>query len=130
MQSEKTIVSDSFDAKPRMRREARTIRAMIEMYCRDQHGSQGSLCPECEALSVYAMERLRRCPYQEGKTTCAKCPIHCYKPSMREQVRVVMRYAGPRMMFRHPVMAAWHLFDGRRKEPIKPMKRDVAERDA
>lgn len=115
------MTQDSFSG-PRMAREGRTIRIMIEMYCRDQHGSQGPLCSECEALSIYAMERLRRCPYQEGKTTCAKCPIHCYKPSMREQVRAVMRYAGPRMMFRHPAMAAWHLFDGRRKEPIRPAK--------
>jgi hypothetical protein len=112
-----------------MAREGSTIRAMIEMYCRDVHGMKDGLCAECSALSAYAMERLRRCPYQEGKTTCAKCPIHCYKPSMREQVRVVMRYAGPRMMFRHPVMAAWHLFDGRRKEPIKPTKRDAVRRD-
>jgi hypothetical protein len=111
-----------------MAREGRTIRVMIEMYCRDQHGAQGELCSECAALSAYAMERLRRCPFQEGKTTCAKCSIHCYKPSMREQVRAVMRYAGPRMMFRHPVMAAWHLFDGRRKEPIKPPKLDGVKR--
>jgi predicted amidophosphoribosyltransferase len=107
-----------------MRREARTIRVMIEMYCHDLHGTAEGLCDECMALSTYAMERLRRCPYQEGKTTCAKCPIHCYKPNMREQVRVVMRYAGPRMMLRHPVMAVAHLFDGRRKEPVKAVKRE------
>jgi hypothetical protein len=76
------------------------------------------------------MERLRRCPFQEGKTTCAKCPIHCYKPTMRERVRVVMRYAGPRMMLRHPSLAMWHLFDGRRKEPLKPAKREDVQRDA
>ncbi len=121
-------MTETFDGKPRMRREAVTIQAMIEMYCRDHHGTRDALCAECAALAAYAMERLRRCPYQEGKTTCAKCPIHCYKPNMREQVRVVMRYAGPRMMFRHPTMAAWHLFDGRRKEPIKPPKRDAASR--
>jgi hypothetical protein len=36
---------------------------------------------------------------------------------MRERVRVAMRYAGPRMLFRHPIMALLHLIDGLRKEP-------------
>jgi len=117
-------------SKPRMAREGRTIRVMIEMYCRDVHATPEGLCVECMALSLYAMERLRRCPFQEGKTTCAKCPIHCYKPDKREQVRTVMRYAGPRMMFRHPVMAAWHLFDGRRKEPVGPAKAPRPDRSS
>jgi hypothetical protein len=125
MEVDERMTEGDFAGKPRMRREAATVSAMIEMYCRDQHGTQDGLCSDCAALSAYAMERLRRCPFQEGKTTCANCPIHCYKPDKREQVRAVMRYAGPRMMFRHPVMTAWHLFDGRRKEPIKPLKRET-----
>jgi len=117
------LAGDAFSG-PRMAREARTIRVMIEMYCSDVHGASGALCPECAELSAYAIARLRRCPFQEGKTTCAKCPIHCYKPEMRERVRVVMRYAGPRMTYRHPVLAVRHLFDGRRKEPIRDVKRE------
>ena len=59
--------------------------------------------------------RLAKCPYQEDKTTCAKCPVHCYKPSRREQIRAVMRYAGPRMLLRHPRLAFYDLvIDGRR----------------
>jgi hypothetical protein len=30
---------------------------------------------------------------------------------MREQVRQVMRYAGPRMMFLHPVLTLLHYLD-------------------
>jgi hypothetical protein len=30
---------------------------------------------------------------------------------MREQVKEVMRYAGPRMIFRHPVLAVMHWVD-------------------
>ena len=33
---------------------------------------------------------------------------------MRERVREVMRYSGPRMLWRHPVLAAAHLMDGRK----------------
>ena len=58
-------------------------------------------------------------PFHEGKTTCANCPAHCYKPEMREKIRKVMRYAGPRMIYRHPILALLHIIDGRRKEPIK-----------
>ena len=33
---------------------------------------------------------------------------------MRERVRAVMRYSGPRMLTRHPVLAVAHLADGRK----------------
>ena len=72
-----------------------------------------------EELTEYALKRLASCPFQEGKTTCAKCPVHCYKPGMRKRVREVMREIGPRMIFHHPLMALRHLFDGMRKVPKK-----------
>lgn len=90
---------------------------MIRIYCRRHHGSEGTLCDECDELLAYAHQRLDRCPYQEGKTTCAKCPIHCYRPAMRKQIRTVMRFAGPRMLWLHPLLALLHLADGRRDEP-------------
>ena len=31
----------------------------------------------------------RKCPYGPAKPTCARCPIHCYKPAPRETARVV-----------------------------------------
>lgn len=116
---------------PRMAREAATVTAMIRLYCRDHHTSQQTtpaapLCSECQTLHAYASQRLERCPFQEGKTTCAKCPIHCYKPEMRERIRVIMRYAGPRMLLRHPWLSIMHLLvDGARKKPLpSPRKRN------
>ena len=79
----------------------------------------GQLCADCEALRDYARQRLEKCPFQAGKTTCAKCPIHCYQPEQRESIRAVMRYAGPRMLLRHPILTLCHLVDGLRKEPIR-----------
>jgi len=102
-----------------MGREVKTVEAMIRLYCHENHQVEGGLCPECDELLAYARDRLDRCPFQEGKTTCAKCPIHCYKPAMRERIRSVMRYAGPRMIYRHPIMALCHLLDGMRREPIQ-----------
>ena len=107
---------------PRIRRESKTIEAMIRLYCRDHHGGEDELCPECRQLGDYALIRLDRCPFRESKPTCAKCPVHCYKPDMREKVRAVMRYAGPRMLRRHPVLAVLHLVDGFRKMPDSPRR--------
>jgi hypothetical protein len=95
---------------------------MIRLYCGDQHRSGEDLCPECSGLLAYAMARLERCPFQEGKTTCAKCPVHCYQPRMREAIRAAMRYAGPRMLYRHPVLTWHHLKDGLRKTPRRPRR--------
>ena len=106
-----------FLSRPRLSREARTVRTMIGMYCRAHHGGS-EICAECRALETYAMARLDKCPFGEGKTVCSLCPVHCYKPAMRQRVREVMRYAGPRMMSRHPFMAVGHLLDKRRKKPL------------
>jgi len=105
-----------------MVRERRTVEAMIGLYCRGQHGAAHSLCAECAALVDYARLRLQKCPFQQGKTTCAKCPVHCYRPDRREQIRAVMRYAGPRMLLRHPRLALLHLLDGLNKSPLLPEK--------
>ena len=86
---------------------------MIRMYCHNQHYAKGLLCEDCQELLDYARERLEKCPFREGKPTCAKCPVHCYTPIMRGRVRAVMRYAGPRMAYRHPLLTALHFLDGR-----------------
>lgn len=108
---------------PRIKRERETIEKMGYLYCHTKHGSaNGVLCEGCQELVDYALERLRRCPFQERKSTCAKCVVHCYKPEMREKVRVMMRYAGPQMLLHHPILAIRHLLDGTRKPPLLPRK--------
>ena len=77
----------------RWERERRTMEAMIVCYCRGTHGSMHGLCAECRELLEYATTRLQRCPFQQNKPTCAHCPIHCYQPKRREQVKAVMREA-------------------------------------
>jgi hypothetical protein len=102
----------------RLRREQRTLDAMIGLYCGANHASEkNSLCDDCRELQGYAHARLRRCPFQEEKPTCANCPIHCYRPEMRERIREVMRFAGPRMLLHHPILALLHLIDGLRRQP-------------
>lgn len=57
--------------------------------------------------------------YGNNKPTCAKCPVHCYNARRREQIRQVMRYAGPRMLIYHPRLAILHLIDGLKKPPAQ-----------
>jgi hypothetical protein len=107
-------------AERRVRREVRTVEAMVEMHCRARHRRPAGECAECAALMDYVRVRVARCPFQPNKPTCAKCSIHCYNPGMRERIRAVMRFAGPRMTWRHPVLALLHLLDGKRPAPPRP----------
>ncbi|MHB8079192.1 MAG: nitrous oxide-stimulated promoter family protein [Candidatus Krumholzibacteriia bacterium] len=109
-------------AARRRRRELVTVQAMIGLYCRAHHGGGAAPCAECRELLQYARQRSDRCPYGAGKPTCVNCPVHCYAPAMRERVRTVMRYAGPRLVWRHPLLALWHLLDGRRPVPTLPRR--------
>lgn len=113
----------------RISREKRTVAAMIRIFCEGRHGSQDGLCTECDELRRYALERLGKCPFQQGKTTCADCDIHCYRLSMRDRIRAVMQYSGPRMLIRHPVLAIYHVVDGLRKQPVHPRDEEPHSRD-
>jgi hypothetical protein len=77
-----------------------------------------ALCDDCTALHDYARRRLERCVFGAAKPTCAKCTVHCYKANMREYIRQVMRWAGPRMLRRHPVLAVRHMIDGHLPAPV------------
>ena len=89
---------------------------MVGIYCADHHGSaKENLCADCADFLDYARRRLDKCPYGEGKPTCANCPVHCYKPAQRAQAKAIMRYAGPRMLLRHPLLTIAHQLDGLRQ---------------
>ena len=104
-------------AAERLAREWETMITMVRIYCRDHHLSTAGLCAECEQFLAYANLRLERCRFGPEKPTCAKCPVHCYERERREQVRAIMRYAGPRMLWEHPLMSLRHWLDGLRKSP-------------
>lgn len=93
----------------RIEEEKKVVEQMIRLYCHKKEGN-GELCQNCHELLDYAHSRLDRCRYGEGKPTCKKCPVHCYRPDMKERVRAVMRWSGPRMMLYHPVAAFKHIY--------------------
>lgn len=105
----------------RRMRELKTIATMVRMYCRSHgHEPRRPLCASCTTLLEYSTRRLDRCVFGDAKPTCANCVVHCYRADMREQIRMVMKWAGPRMLFRHPLMAILHLCHGRRPAPALP----------
>jgi hypothetical protein len=101
----------------RMKRERKTIETMVNIYCHGHHKTNGTLCAECQAFKEYAFLRLSKCPFQDKKTTCGKCVIHCYKPDMKQKVREVMRYSGPRLLLHNPSLVLHHAWDAHRKPP-------------
>ena len=97
--------------------EIETVTLMVRRYCRDVHGGRGEeLCPACAALLEYARKRRDRCPHGDNKPFCSNCPIHCYKPEMRQRMRAVMRYAGPRMLLTHPILVLRHMEETMRRK--------------
>jgi hypothetical protein len=109
----------------RRRHEQKTIDAMVRMYCRGhrhQRPDGAAICADCAALREYATRRLERCVFGDAKPACSNCVVHCYRADMRERVREVMRWSGPRMLLRHPVLAVRHLIDERRPAPSLPKR--------
>lgn len=94
----------------KVEREKKTIALMINIYCKKKHKSKDGLCEECQELLNYANTRLNNCKFGEEKTTCGKCPIHCYKKDMRNKVKEVMKFSGPRLILYNPIEVIRHLF--------------------
>lgn len=103
------------NTKTKREREKKIVSKMIALYCRKNHGGK-TLCPECAALDAYARQRSDKCPFMETKTFCSNCKAHCYRPAMREKIREVMRFSGPRMMFHHPVVAVRHVIETKKEK--------------
>lgn len=105
-------------------KELRVVTLMIKKYCKGNHGTKkGELCSECKELLSYVELRRSKCPFGDGKPFCSNCKIHCYKPEMREKIRKVMRYSGPRIVLDHPVLATRHLIES--KQEKKKLENEV-----
>ena len=98
---------------------------MIRMYCKAKHGPNDKLCESCDQLVKYTISQYEKCPFGEIKPECSICPVHCYKAEEKKEIKKVMRYAGPRMIYKHPVMAIdyfiakWKYPPGEALEKIK-----------
>lgn len=95
----------------KIKREQKVISQMISLYCKYNHHSKDKLCSECQELTDYAIIRIQSCPFMQSKTFCSSCKVHCYKRQMREKIKLVMRFSGPRMIIYHPILTISHLIE-------------------
>lgn len=105
------------DLRLKREKEKAMVSEMIALYCRKKHKTKrGQLCTQCAELTEYARQRSEKCPFMENKTFCSNCKVHCYKPDMREKIRAVMRFSGPRMIFSHPITAISHVVETKKEK--------------
>ena len=91
-------MSKKLSVDEKREREQQIVSKMIDLYCRKKHKTKGKMCPDCQALKDYAELRISKCPF------------------MREKIREVMRFSGPRMIFHHPIMAVSHLIESNKEK--------------
>lgn len=103
------------EIKDKCEREKIIVAQMIALYCKKQHRSK-QLCADCASLAEYARLKSDKCPFMETKLFCSNCKVHCYQPEMREKIRQVMRFSGPRMLFYHPVLAIRHVIESQKEK--------------
>ena len=94
----------------KIEKEKDIVKFMIQYYCIKNHNKK-SICMSCIDLMNYAHEKLRICPFGKKKTSCLKCKIHCYTKEKREEIRKVMSYVGPRMIYLMPIQYIKHIFN-------------------
>jgi uncharacterized paraquat-inducible protein A len=100
--------------------ELETVKKMIGIYCHELHHSEkNQLCPECSALLEYAQKRIDKCFYGDRKPVCSTCQVHCYKKEMRERIKEVMRYSGPKMTWKSPVLSLRYMYRKRFKSNVE-----------
>lgn len=119
---------------PQVAKDTRLLGDFAVIYCRGNHGdvrrvplaSEGAalgvygrktpvVCDECTGLLAYAEKRRAFCP-KDPKPFCSHCDTHCYQPEMREFMRDVMRYSGPRAVLHgHAIDSAKHLIASHRQ---------------
>jgi hypothetical protein len=120
-------------AEKDVRKDTRLLGDFTQFYCDGNHAeaprarleSEGValgvygrkvpvVCEECAELLAYSERRRAFCPL-DPKPFCNYCETHCYKSDMREHMREVMRYAGPKSWRHgHAIDGMKHLIEGRK----------------
>ncbi|MCX5774676.1 MAG: nitrous oxide-stimulated promoter family protein [Fusobacteria bacterium] len=96
----------------RLNREIKTLKIMVEMYCKKVHNDVKPFCEKCQESLDYVISRVENCPKKSYRGICKGCKIHCYKDVYREEIKKIMRFSGPRLIMKHPILALLHILDG------------------
>lgn len=93
-------------------KDRRTLEAIGQIYCSGNHArvlkDEGGMCVECREAIEQTLDRTRSCPHGH-ELNCEDCSTHCQRGDAQARIKAIMRYAAPRMAFRHPIMAVGYL---------------------
>jgi len=111
----------------KLEKDLRVLVRFISLYCDHRHdaaakeafalpGFDGQalgkrpvvLCHPCRKLLAHALVKRSRCPL-DPKPACKHCPVHCYHPTYRQNIREVMRYSGRRLVLSGRLDLLYHL---------------------
>ncbi len=113
------MISTNYNEPPIIKREKKEVGFMVQIYCNAKHKTKDNLCSECCEFLTYAKDRLSNCPYQVKKPACGVCRLTCYYPEKKEKGLKIFYYSGPRMFYKHPILAIRHMIDAF-NNPQKP----------
>lgn len=88
-----------------------TLLGLFKIYCAHEHADKAegiendSLCPSCRVSLDYSLERTLTCKLKGSGQLCSSCPVHCFEPDQRENIRKIMRFSGPRLIWKSPLLA-------------------------
>lgn len=94
----------------KIEKEKNIVVFMIEYYCKQNH-HQEIICKNCSDLVKYAHNKLKNCLYRENKPSCLRCKVHCYSNEKREEIKKVMAYVGPKMIYLMPTQYIKHIIN-------------------
>lgn len=101
----------------RIQEEKDLIETMISIYCKGKghkRKENQELCESCNELKIFAFLQINKCVKLDTnqKAICGLCKYKCYSRNkeMELKMKEVMKYSGPRMIFKHPIKTIKHVF--------------------
>lgn len=99
--------------------DKKIISTMISIYCNgnshkanEENKVKDDICPNCKRLQEYAYSKIDKCPKLKSgkKAICGTCKNNCYMQDdeLSNMMKAVMKYSGPRMILKHPLMTIKH----------------------
>ncbi len=114
-------------ADVKVEKDQRVLLRFIRLYCDHRHAEAAKaafvvpgldgrvlgkrpilLCLSCRKLLAHALVKRARCPL-DPKPACKHCPVHCYHPTYRQNIREVMRFSGRRLVLSGRLDLLYHL---------------------
>jgi hypothetical protein len=104
-------------ADRKLRHDLKILLTFTSIYCEDRHAGESKtrlylkthdvdalagqsidLCKRCTRLVTHALVKRTNCS-MDPKPACKHCPVHCYQPAYRAEMKEVMRYSGRKLLF-------------------------------